>query len=484
MTLSGKMQKPPAIKMSKHVAIAALVGLGLRLFFVWRFPTEAGDTPIYEELARNWLDYRIYGLFLGGQLTPVDLRMPGYPAFLAAIYAAVGRTRLAVMLVQSALDLVTCFLTAALAARLAPSPLRRRVAIAALWLATTCPFIANYVAVPLTEVLATFLTALALLVFLWRNPAQHNLAIDSPSAGVKALFIPASAWLLGSFIVGLGALVRPETPLILVAVALVLAVRWRRPANWPKLARAGVLMGAGLLVPLVPWAARNWHTLHRVQFLAPQYAQLPGEFVPRGFYAWTKTWLTRFRDVYLVPWKLEERPIHIEDLPAAAFDSAEESARVAALLEQYNQKLSISPELDREFAELARERTARHPLRTYLWIPLSRAATLWFTPRIELLPYSGHLWPPGQQWEEDPVDFSVTTGLGLLNFFYVGLALVGAWRCRCGWGLALLVAFLVVRTAFLTQISTPEPRYVLVCFPALLALVAQLWAKSRASTAP
>ena len=53
----------------------------------------------------------------------------------------------------------------------------------------------------------------------------------------------------------------------------------------------------------------------------------------------------------------------------------------------------MTPEIDRGFADLARERTARHPLRTYLFVPLGRVATLWFTPRTELLPVSGHLWP-------------------------------------------------------------------------------------------
>src|SRR5207244_2781327 len=124
------------------------------------FATSAGDTAIYEKLARNWLDHHVYGLFVGGQLTPVDLRVPGYPAFLAAIYALFGRTQLAVMLTQAALDLFTCFLTAALAGFIAPKAQRRRVAVAALWLAATCPFVANYAAVLLTEVLATFLTAL------------------------------------------------------------------------------------------------------------------------------------------------------------------------------------------------------------------------------------------------------------------------------------------------------------------------------------
>ncbi len=452
--------------MRKHLILAVLAGIGLRLLFVLQFPADAGDTPIYDELARNWVAHHVYGLFLGGSLTPVDVRAPGYPAFLAVLYTLFGSSRLAVLLAQAGLDLVTCIVTAALAARLVPQPLRQRVAIAALWLAATCPLVANYAAVPLAEVLAVFFTALAVLVF-----------VDLLGCGALSL----RACFFGGLLAGLGTLVRPETPLLLVAVALVLAARWRRPADWAKLARAAVLLAAGLIAPLAPWAARNWLALHRVQFLARRYSEMPGEFVPRGFYAWTRTWLVRFRDVYLAPWNLEEKPIRIEDLPRAAFDSAEERARVAALLDEYNTTLSVSTEMDRAFAQIAHERTARHPLRTYLWIPLNRAATLWFTPRIELLPYSGNLWPPGQQWEEDPVDFLVTGGLGLLNFIYAGLALVGAWRWRSRPGLALLVAFILVRTAFFTQVETPEPRYVLECFPAVLALGALAWAKPSAS---
>ena len=41
---------------------------------------------------------------------------------------------------------------------------------------------------------------------------------------------------------------------------------------------------------------------------------------------------------------------------------------------------------------------------------------------------------------------------------------------------ALLVGFIVVRTAFLSTLEAPEPRYVLVCFPALFALAAQVFA--------
>ena len=109
--------------------------------------------------------------------------------------------------------------------------------------------------------------------------------------------------------------------------------------------------------------------------------------------SWEKTWLYRFRDVYLVPWKLNDEAIRVEEIPARAFDTPEERERVAAILEPYNNDLTLTAEEEASFAELARERTARHPLRTYVWLPTARAVTMWFTPRIELIPVSGTVFP-------------------------------------------------------------------------------------------
>src|SRR5439155_2553136 len=153
----------------KHLLPALLAGLALRLFFLWHFPFYSGDTAYYEELGRNWLYHGIYGFYSQGQLLPSDARAPGYPAFLAAIYFLAGTGRKAVMLAQAFLDLATCILAAGIAARLAAGvsdAARSRVAAAALWLTALCPFTANYAAVPLTEVLATFFTTLALLILL------------------------------------------------------------------------------------------------------------------------------------------------------------------------------------------------------------------------------------------------------------------------------------------------------------------------------
>src|SRR5271155_509619 len=146
----------------RHLAAALLAGLALRLFFIVHRPFPAGDTKFYEELARNWLDHGVYGLFVRGQRAPLDMRVPGYPAFLAAIYALFGKSRTAVMVAQAVLDLVTCIFVALIAARLAPTSRRTLFATAALWMAALCPITAGYTAALITETLATFFTALTI----------------------------------------------------------------------------------------------------------------------------------------------------------------------------------------------------------------------------------------------------------------------------------------------------------------------------------
>ncbi len=80
----------------------------------------------------------------------------------------------------------------------------------------------------------------------------------------------------------------------------------------------------------------------------------------------------------------------------------------------------------------------------------------------------------------------MTAGFFLLNIGYIGLALWGAvrlWRRgpAARGAIALLAAFILLRTAFLTTLETPEPRYVLQCYPALLALAAQVFERREAA---
>src|ERR1700676_3127609 len=467
--------------------VALVAGLCLRFFFVLKYPANSGDTVLYEQIAANWLQHHVYAMNVHDQVTPVDMRMPGYPAFLALIYAITRHTgeaaRLWVMVAQAVVDLLTCLLAAGLAALLAlianERARPRRVFIAALWLAALCPFTANYVAVPLTEVFATFFTTAALLpLCLLVGRVRNNGWLFVK----KNWRLANDYWYLAgsaAFLAGMGTLFRPETPLLLAAFWIVLGVILVSQHEIKRWMRTAVAMGLISAMPLAPWAIRNAVTLHELQFLAPKNSNLPGELVPYGFMSWEKTWLYRFRDVYLVPWKLNDEAINVEDIPARAFDTPEEKARVAAILEPYNEDLTLTPEEDAAFAQLARQRTGRHPLRTYVWLPAARAFRIWFTPRIELVPVSGNVFPLMYMRQEDPVDQRVTIFLFSLNIFYLALALGGAFRLRqssaARAALSLFVLYILVRTAFLATLETPEPRYVLVCFPALIALAAQLF---------
>ena len=472
---------------SPYVALVA--GLCLRLYFVLKYPANSGDTVLYEQIATNWLKHHAYAMTVSGAIMPVDLRMPGYPAFLAITYAITGRTgadaRLWVMLGQVVVDLISCVLIARLAGLLActsrDSQPNKHAFSVALRLAALCPFTANYTAVPLTEVFATFWTTLASIVLLvaLRRVRKPDFLLRSTHLPLRR---SVEYTALGAgFIVGMGTLFRPETPMLLIAVAMVFGGIFFLRGEYTRWFWVCLAMAFGCLIILSPWAIRNMVTLGEPQLLAPKNSNLPGELVPYGFMAWEKTWLYRVRDCYLVPWKLNEEPIDVEEIPALAFDTPEEKQRVTMVLEQYNNDLTITPEEDAAFAQLARERTARHPLRTYLWLPALRAVAIWFTPRIELLPVSGHVFPLAQIREDDPVDQEVTGLFFALNLFYVGLGVWGAvrlWRSNPAAqpAVAFLTLFIVVRTAFLTTLETPEPRYALVCFPALIAMGAQVFA--------
>jgi len=460
---------------------ALLVGACFRLFFVLKFPSTSGDAALYEQLATNWLKWGKFALDLNGQQTPVDVRMPGYPAFLALVYAAARRTgdlaRLPVMLAQVAVDLATCVVIAMLAGLLAriagQAPKANRAFTAALWLAVLCPFTANYSASILTEVWAVFLTAVAFLLLV--PVATDAFAKPATVLATKEIW----KWgTLGGFIVGVATLFRPETPLLLVTTFAAIGYWMVRQGATRRWLRLCAYMALGCGAALLPWTLRNVISLHEFQPLAPKDATLPSELDPKGFLGWEKTWMWRMRDAYQVAWKLNDEEIHMEDIPSSAFDTPDERARVAMVLERYNDDVTWTVEEDAMFAQIARERTARHPLRTYLRIPLLRASVIWFTPRIELLPVSGHVFPLAYQWEEDRVDQAVTTGIFLVNIFYVGLGVWGAWKLwkhqRAHVAVAVLLTYVVVRTAFLTTMETPEPRYVLECLPAIIALGAQV----------
>ena len=461
----------PALSIGRFrlwLGMALAVGLVFRLWVAFSYPYEAGDTPLYERLARSLDDHHAYALEIDGQLVPVDVRMPGYPAFLAVSHALFGPGFQPVRVAQALIDVLTCLLAGALAALLAAPEERRRAVLAGTWLAAICPFTANYTAAILAETLGGFWNAAAFVLLLYGIAS-----LTGEAQGRR----PYAALVGTGLAAGVGCYFRPETPLVLMAAAVVLVVVWWRPRDWPRLVRVGLALGLGLVLALAPWAVRNRLALGRFEVLPPPAANLPGEMAPFGFNAWTNTWLTTNQEIYDYSFKVEDEPLEVESLPPSAYDSPEEKREVARLFAQHNEDFTLTPELDGGFARLARERTARNPLRTYFFVPLARVLAMWASPRLELLPYSGEVLPIRQSLEDDPRDFWVSVLLFLADLAYIALALVGLFRARWQTGAALLAMYVLLRSALITQMPGPEPRYVVIAFPLLAALAAQLWAE-------
>ena len=445
----------------KHLIAAMLVGLAYRVLLAWRFAGVAGDSLGYEQLARNLVDHHIYGFFQGGHLVSADYRMPGYPMFLASVYSVFGRGRFAVRLAQAMLDTITCILIALMALRLAPEHYQKRAATVAIWLAALCPFTASYTRIILTETLAIFLTALALVLLVVAFGDDDRLPTYF-KAGIHL-----SPWFVGGFIIGLGTLVRPETPVLAIAALIALSAQCYRNAARPRFLRAGLWMTLGLILPLAPWAVRNRISLGEVRVLAPRHAEVPGQFVPSGFYDWTRTWLFQ-SDPYgqKLDWEglyvsgSGPVPILAEQLPDSAFDSGEELRHVVSLFATLNREGSISAEIDSEFGRLARERTTRKPLRTYLWIPILRATTMWLIP---VAPQEGRT-------TKKVISRLLVV---MLHFTYIALAIAALWCLRGHPAIGLLLIFPILRTVAMVQVPwNPEPRYLLECFSEVLALAA------------
>jgi 4-amino-4-deoxy-L-arabinose transferase-like glycosyltransferase len=444
----------------KYFLLVTLAALFLRLFFYFRFPHVTGDSLIYGDIARNWLDHGIYGLSHAEGPQPTWIRLPGYPAFLAACFVLFGREHYhAVLLVQIAVDVATCFFIADLARR----TLSERAARFAFLLAALCPFTANYTVAPLAETLSIFFTAVAL-----------DCAVTAFMASDEGRTSWA-AWTWCAIGVSAGIMLRPDGGILLVAIGLFLLWRmWKRPSERGRLFWAGALVLVISVAPLVPWTLRNWRDFHRFQPLAPRYASDPDEFVPDGFDKWMRTWVVDYVSTEEVYWQVPGEDVDLNNLPSRAFDDEQQRAQTQAIFDEYRKTHFVGPELNARFAELANERIRRHPLRYYVGLPILRIGDMWLRPRTEMLPLDTRWW----EYADDTRACVIATLWGLLNALFLFAAVMGVARGPRPRYLALMLLFVLLRSAFLGTMENPEPRYTLECYPVVFVLGAA-WISGR-----
>lgn len=530
-------------KAKKGILVFALLLLGALVLRVCVARFLSNDDPydgkVYSQIARNVLERGVYSHESEPPFLPSVIRLPGYPLFLAGIYGVFGQgDNTTVRIAQAVIDTATCALVALLAFYWEPDPARKRsAALGGLALAGICPFTTIYVATILTETLTTFLAVASCLVATLAFKEKHD---------TKAVFW----WVTTGLITGLAVLFRPDSGLFAAAIGVTLVIsiifapreQTRRPdgkyetiLRFSRASFLGAVFTLAFCLVLVPWTVRNWRVFHVFQPLAPVNAEMPGEFAPRGYLLWLRTWLDDERDVAPLIWSLETSPIDIEDVPASAFDSEEEKQRVTALLERYNnaqatkspeillgfhlnppqhtpvspdaepspsldeedeaeldaegdgtdseaggvsadeKSVQMTPQIDAAFAQLARERIKRSPLRYYVVVPAKRAAKLWFNTHSQYYPFEGELFP------EEGVQHTTSQQIWLplftaLTWIYTFLAVVGCWYLwRSGefesrrW-LLLAVLIISLRLALFAYRENPEPRYVVELFPFVCVL--------------
>jgi len=447
-----------------------LAGLALRLLFFAYSPAITDDSRIYADLASNWLQHGVYGQTQPvqqlSQIVPTDARLPGYPAFLAAIFWLFGIGNFkAVLLTQILLDLVTCLIVADLARR----AFSERAAQIAFILTALCPFLANYAAAALTETLEILFTALALD---GAAVALGRMEEAGEGIGVYKLWAATGAAIAACI------LLRPDGGILLAAVALYLAVlAWK---HFGKKSTRDVLIAAMVvavfaLAPLVPWTIRNFRTLHHFQPLAPRYATERDEQVARGFNRWVKTWIVDYASVEEIYWSVPGDKLDPEKLPSRALGNAAERDATLAVIADYNQSETMTPELDARFGKLAADRIRARPVRYYVALPLMRIADMWLRPRTEILPPDVRWW----EFNDDTEQSVLAISFGLLNMAYLATALLALVRRPSGvrWA-GLLVCFVLLRSAFLGTLENPEPRYTLECYPAVIVVFAAAYLAS------
>ena len=438
----------------RFFVLGSAAALILRLIFLVRFPGVVTDSFIYGDIAKNWLEHGIYGLSGADGIFPTYIRLPGYPAFLAFIFAIFGPDHYrAVLVVQVLVDLGTCFLCAGIAERL----LGPRPAKLAFLLTALCPFLANYSVAALTETLEVFSTALALNFAL---PGFEHARLRD--------------WAVCGLACGAAILLRPDGVLLLLALEAYLLARSLETRSPSARVRARGLLRGGLVVamisilPLAPWTWRNWQVFHRFQPLAPRYANEEDEFVPMGFNHWVKTWIADYISVEEIYWAMPGSELDAGKLPSRAFDTPSQQIETRTLLNDYNHVLHVSPPLDMRFEALAAERIRAHPASYYLWLPGLRIADMWLRPRTEMLPSDSRWW----EFNDEPRWSVMAIAWGAINLLYILAAVAGWLRSRKTELAGLLIWFVVLRSLFLGTLENPEPRYTLEMYPIAIVLAA------------
>jgi len=442
-----------------------------RVAFVLAAPFGGGDWDIYSTVAENILRG------CGVSLSPPDSglciphfggnHLPGYPAFVASIWLISGHSDMAIRFAQLLLY---------------------GAALGRLTLV-----VRRYTGSDAAALAVGLVIALSPLQVAWPRYTQ-----------TETLSLAASVWffaeILASFAEGrlravpIGLAVLAATFIRLDGILLCVPVAVAAFMLHPPLdaIRRGSVAALIVVLPIAGWTVRN--VIVGVPVM-PAPMVLPNNAPPPyGYLAWGNTWLSQ--EYQRAGWGFGVTRFNYDSIRIdnKAFDSLEEKQRVMgwlAELAKYKGK-PFPPEIDAKFAELARERAARAPVRTYVVLPMERAAILWGNPfssfgwpnelpssvgdqqRLEASRNAGGLMTLARQYPVRALSKAFTASYrAILEILFVSILLVSFggqlsdFR-RVVW---VVTAWLAARTAFLAVVDAFETRYMAPAAPAMELVV-------------
>ncbi len=458
--------RPYRRKQTLQIVAILFLAVAVRMVFVITAPPPNGDAKSrYVATAVNVLDGHGFSVYQQPPYKPGEATVPVYPLLIAAVYKLFGRHDVAVRLVQVLLDIATCLLIGFASFSLAPEPFKERSAVCAIAIAGIFSwFTMIWTADLLTETFTLFLTmsVIALCILAMRRPQKSGWL-----------------WLAIGLGCGLALLTRPDSVILAISVLLVSLGGVAQQRSWGRVQNALTLL-LGIVLVLAPWVARNYFTLGKFQPLASEYGFSEPTYIAPGYLKWLRTWITDetyFSNVFPPAFHPGTAYFDPNNLPARAFDSDEEHARVLRLIADYNQHQLFTPAINDGFEQIASERIRRAPLRFFFILPTWRTASMWLTGFAVRQP-TNH----GGIFKLLPVMSArfllVVRILSVLPIIIAGILGFGLLAKRSALATLLLLT-VVLRTIFMAYHYAPETRYIVEVYPPMIAAsgitAAALW---------
>ncbi len=461
------------------LATVVAIAIAVRLIFVFAFPNSGGDWDIYSTVAQNVLDGCGVSLSTpgSGECAPHfgGNQLPGFPAFVAAIWWLTDHSDMAVRVAQ-----MLCY-AAALA-----------------WLMRAVLVLTK---APRIALLVGLVMALSPLQVAWPRFTQtETLALATNIWVAAELLLSLSEKRLRMIPLSLAFVAAIFTRLDGVLLSVPIAVACFLIYRPTQALRQGLIFALLTALPLTLWAVRNVSVGLPIM---PQGMVLPNNApTPYGYIAWCRSWMT---EEYQRPGALypPNRMVYSGiAIDSRAYDSSEEKAEVERWLVELAQhdRQPFPPSIDTRFARLARERVERSYYRAYISNNVSRALALWRNP------FSSFAWPnelPGdfghqarlevarsglagvfsmaQRYPVEAVTKALTGGYRyLLLGLTLGIFLVSLRRNSGDIGIVIKLVFavFVARTMFFAVTNNVETRYTVEAVPWMeLGVVLAIWGR-------